>query len=391
MPVVLLAPIAAIILALMAVLLIWGAQAMRDVLSRVFEHVPAIGGRIAHGVRSGFNLAIGAAQAVLDPMIAPLWKAITGPVAWVMRMIDTGVGVVHVLHDTVARIVGHWVPAQLAHLRGYAEHLYNLAVAYAYAETQKVLHEAQHLYNLARAEAEALAATVAAEARQLAADVLHEAQHLYNLARAEAAAGIAAVAVEARQLAAAVLGEAQHLYNLARSYAAELVAAAESRLLARIAQVESDAVTLAREAEHAAVVAVDTTAAAAIGTVWPDIVAGVQAVEGVIATDLPDIGAALRDIDLTAPADLLGTLAGVGALSIPMLRYLERCGIPNCRNLGGFGRELRELGSLVEDGALLAFVAELVAHPQDGARLLTDDVAPVVEGTVRAVRDLIGV
>jgi hypothetical protein len=136
---------------------------------------------------------------------------------------------------------------------------------------------------------------------------------------------------------------------------------------------------------------VDVEAAGALAAVADGLIIDVGKLADVIGTDLPDIGAAVRAIPRAVPTDLAGTLGMVGALSVPMIRFMEQCGIPNCRNLSQVGRELRDLLGALEDGTLIAFLAMLCTDPQGAASVVTNDLAPIIDGAVGAARDLMGV
>jgi hypothetical protein len=83
-------------------------------------------------------------------------------------------------------------------------------------------------------------------------------------------------------------------------------------------------------------------------------------------------------------------LTAVGAITIPLTQYVERCGIPMCKNLNGFGAELQALLGLIGEGALLAFIIEAATHPEatadDTQAIATDIISPVFD----AVKAIVG-
>ena len=124
---------------------------------------------------------------------------------------------------------------------------------------------------------------------------------------------------------------------------------------------------------------------------WVKITDDVAALEGVIATDLPDIAALARAIPRAIPRELADVIAGGLAIDALAIRYLRECGIPNCKNLHGFGKDLQGLFKLAEGAAFLGFLAYIITDP-DGATRETEQVAgAILSDTIDGVRHLIGV
>ncbi len=110
-----------------------------------------------------------------------------------------------------------------------------------------------------------------------------------------------------------------------------------------------------------------------------------------IAADLPDIRALLDRFETDLPGTLAAIATGALALSRVQLRYLRECGIPNCKNLGGFGRLLQDLIGVVETGAILVLVAEAAQHPEATARTVNELVGGPVREAAHTFRELAGV
>ncbi len=112
---------------------------------------------------------------------------------------------------------------------------------------------------------------------------------------------------------------------------------------------------------------------------------------GVAATDFPDITAWLKGISTTAATDIAGVTALSVATAGTLARYLERCGMPNCRNLSKIGRDLQDLFALIEGGSFLALIAYMISDPEGAAREAQSVLGPVVDDIGNGIRDLIGV
>jgi hypothetical protein len=250
----------------------------------------------------------------------------------------------------------------------------------------------------------------------LLADIAAARDYALRLARSVevwAAAQLAAAVLALHQLISAVETRLLNLISAVETHIFAVLAADVAALLARIAslqawtaaqvqgalaftaarfaQAEADIVT----AEHAAIAQsialVDAGVVHGLSDVWGDVTTAAAAAEGVIATDFPDILAGLKDIAGAVPADIAGVAALTGGLSIALTRYLEQCGVPNCRNLSKYGRDLRDLLGLVEGADFLAWLVEL-AHDPHGAAV---EVETVLGGITRPIaseaRSLFGV
>ncbi|MGH7743514.1 MAG: hypothetical protein ACREQ5_01650 [Candidatus Dormibacteria bacterium] len=89
-----------------------------------------------------------------------------------------------------------------------------------------------------------------------------------------------------------------------------------------------------------------------------------DAIPGELAGILPWVHA-LENIDVASVAAAIQALAI--AISIPM-EFVAECGVKLCKNLGGFGNDLNNLGQGLIFAALFAFTAEAIANPEATAR-----------------------
>ncbi len=369
MPVVAVGAIGAVIAALLALLILYGIKALAQVVGHLVPDwsFPGLGNIRSH--------IIGAAQAALRGTAAWLDAAAGAAAGWVLAPWH----VIRVFMDKVASLANstYLMGSRLMHL---AQHVYNLARAYAVAKFTEAVHFAEHVYNVVRAYATAKFT-----------EAVHFAEHVYNVAHAE----ITAVLSAATHLA-------QHVYNLAVAYAAAkaLTAIHFAEHVYNVAHAEI-AQSLAAAKHYAGAIALSTATAVVgifstdLGKVaaaeWVKITDDVAALEGVIATDLPDIGALARAIPRAIPRELADVIAGGLAVDALAIRYLRECGIPNCKNLHGFGKDLQRLFGLAEGAAFLGFLAYIITDP-DGATRETEQVAgAILSDTIDGVRHLIGV
>ena len=366
MPIALLAPV---VIALVALLIIYGGRYLAHFIAAIFQRIPVPGmGTVGRFVAGLADAAVAAIEGMLSAAVAPAVNLVLAGPRALGALFEDAADAAGALYWMIRRVtwwVDGLIAAVMAHLWAveavalkYAHNLYADAVARIYAVEAVALKYAHDLY------ADAVGRIYAVEAV-----ALKYAHDLY----ADAVARIYAVE-------AAALKYAHNLYAdaVARIYAVEAVALDYAR-------------SVAVQAERDAIATVDTTAAAVAGTVWPDITADADALAGELATDLPDLRALVDAIPRVRPLDLADALAGVGAVEAVLTKYLRDCGVPNCRNLGKFGHDLQALFGLVEDGALFALLAALITDPGDTVRPLHDFLAPLAGDAVAAGRALAGV
>lgn len=332
-----------------------------------------------------------AVQWVMADVVRPFINVITGPIVGFIRLLAA-------LQHFASSMASSWVwliqtaiPRLITKLEAFARAVAHTAEVYAVSLVHHlataVLHDIDLAKNYAKALVHGLAAAVLHDialarayalflTHTLAADVTKDLGIIYHDAVAISRAGDAALGRALHNLEGTVAGITATSIGLVDAGVARAIKVAEG---------------YAADAAANAIHVVDVEAAAALAPAFPGIIDDIDKLIGVIGTDLPDIGAAARAIPRTIPGDLVGALSFAGALSIPMIRFMEQCGVPNCRNLSQYGRELRDLLGALEDGSLIAFLAMLCTDPQGAADVVTNDLAPIIDGAVGAARDLLGV
>lgn len=370
MPVIVIAPLAAIVIALVALLLFYALHQLFQTLAQGIPswHIPLLG-----NIRSFFVDAETAAYNYvvtgLISTLSELWKLITAPVTVLTHLWDQAESTMDSAYNTVHWIIENYVPAKLAVLSGDLEKLINEARAYA-------LSEVQSLYN-----------TLHLEETQLYDAAVSQIDNLYNVLHAEVDNALSTAE-----------SAADHIYNVvegditaARAYADSLVTSLDDSLRTLVARGIAEAESTAAALVGAAITDIDNEARTAIAAVWPDVQAGVEGVIKVAGGGFTDVTDLLKGIDLT---DVVG-LAGAGAIALTgvsaLLHLAEDCTIPNCQNLSGFGRDLQGLLGLFGDGALLAFLSAAATDPTGTAQAVTATVGGAYSDVASGFESLVGI
>lgn len=308
-----------------------------------------------------YNFISWVEHAVTAGVNAAQWIAITLIPAEVGKLRDLITAAIHTAHAYAAGLVAS-VRAELARDIGHAEDLAkNLAKA-AEAEAAHALHEVKvQVYGSIH-------------------DVENLARHLATAATADAAKALAGVKTQVYGSIHAVEGA----YRAADTDLTKLVT--------------STAVTTLGAAEHYTDLAIKTIKGivvvdipGVVAPVYDGLIEDVGVLGGVIATDFPDLSSLLDALPSTDGLTTAASIAGALTIARVMTRYLSECGIGNCRNLSGIGRAFQDLFGIVEGGAFLALLAELIADPQGAAQDLDSFLSPIVDPLVSAGRELLGV
>lgn len=374
-------------------MLIWqGTQPFVGWLENVIESTDIpFAGRLAHGIASLTDGVVRGLLDWLDGAIGNIASFITGPVYVIETLVAKVFDNIAAVANSVQHVIASVVPRALGQAYAYAHTLAVDLAGEVSATVTSVEHWTQSLVTAAISTAEAYAYALAG---QLVADVRTVttwASAEFGRLAAVIAAGITAAETYAHTLAVDVVNgtnaalteletQTTALVGTLAGTVATDVAVLDTKITAAISTaIDGTIGILATDIEH-------VTAATIV-----DLDHAIDAAIGVAATDFPDVMAWVKGIDLTKVVDIAGvttlSIAGIGALT----RYLEECGIPNCRNLGRFGNLLNELGNLLEDGAIMALIAAMVADPVGTAREVDSVLGPVASDAISAGRALIGV
>lgn len=383
---------AIVIAALFALLFLWAWQQWRVTIVNCLDiSIPFLGKVIAYAVDSLLTTAYAIIVYYLDRLVNPLYNAVLAPLYSISNMISAALAAVQPMGTLLAKTVITTIPAAATHAMAYSLNLTDYLQSQLVANVNAL--SARIAATLAAAEAytETRVSAVIGVINYVQANVIAFATAEFNQAVALIHSAEANLLASINYVYTQTVSYAYQQGQAAIAYAEGVAATAARDTAHALAAAESYATTAATQIAGALITDVQTGVAIAVDGVWPQIDAGVIAVEGVIATDLPDIGALLKAVPRAVPGDIAGALAGVTALSLPMLKYLEQCGIPNCRNLSQLGRDLQALLGLVEDAAFLALIIELIREPEQAAATVEDTFGGILSGAVDAARSLLSV
>lgn len=391
MPVVL-APLAAVGIAIIALLIMLGAALLAKWIAHIIpRNIPVIGSWIADRVEGLANLAVASIQGFLSDAVHPVVKLMTAPFTVIGRLYDVATSTLNQMYATLRAIVTATIPRAIATAERYTVNAVAALKRYVQDLVGTVERRLTALINAARAYAASLVADLKRYVQDLVATVERQLIRLIDQVRTYAEDLVRA----AEAAAAAALARAVHnltaLITDLRTFVVDSVRTLEDLIAGRFAQAERDALAAAKAAEAGAIATVDGAVTSALAGVWPALVTDVDALAGEWADVFPDILAGGLDWAKVIPRDLAGEVAITGALAGVLTRYLRECGLPNCRNLGGLGRELQALLGIVEDGSFLALIVALATDPKGAARTVDAVFGPVARATTNGVADLIGV
>ncbi len=125
-----------------------------------------------------------------------------------------------------------------------------------------------------------------------------------------------------------------------------------------------------------------------LSQIWDRVAQPAQALQGSITAEYPDIASLNPAIPSTVPLDLASALAGIAAITVPLTEFVNECGMPMCKNLSQYGKDLSELETVVGSGLLLAFVVAAATDPQGISKVFNDTVSPVLQGVGDAVKGM---
>jgi hypothetical protein len=392
MPIVAVPVAAAIIVAIMAILLLYSFEQLAKAINQVMPswHIPGLGS-IRDWIENAITGAVGAVGRYAVNYIHPYLQMILAPIIVAKTWIKEAAQIIEVTYRVCSNIVTVTIPRLYKQLVGEIVGRFYYLVGMLYTIRDQIQTWTMHQIHAARAFAAGL--VLGAEAK---------AQALFN-------AAIATV----HQVYDYATGYAHTLYAMALTYASQKVLALEASLTAMIGQLRADTVSLFMQARAdllsqvaalrvwtKALVTAETTAIVTglNGALITDIqyplsqvVELTDELEKVAAGAFTDVIGDIRGLTNAMPRDLAGAIATTFALSIPLLKLARDCTVPNCRNLSQVGRDLQALFGLVEDGALLALLAAVAADPEAAASEARQLFVSPMTSLANEFADMIGV
>lgn len=390
MPVVALAAIDAISIAITAALLIWALAYFVNVISQMIPNwnIPLLG-----NIR---NAVAGAAQSVESTMSHYLHSAITpleNVLLWPVNVVETLFTKIYNSIATIHNVVGWVARALIPSILAAAEQFAQAEVGALSAELNGGLTNAINYTTAAAADAVGYAD---AYTDVVIANVRTDMNNIENFLGAQIQQAVAL----AQQEVGNVVTELSQVEDFLGAQIQQAVALASQEVSTLGGQLTADIVNTLTVSEQFA----QNTATAAIGAlvtdldqqltqdasaIWSGIQTGIGAVDGVIDNALPDILSGLRAIPGSIPTSLPAAITASLAISIPMLKFMEQCGIPNCKNLSQYGRDLQGVLGLAEDIGFMALFIALATDPEGAADEVANVLGPVLNGAVAAGKELL--
>lgn len=136
---------------------------------------------------------------------------------------------------------------------------------------------------------------------------------------------------------------------------------------------------------------IDNIVAGALGAITTELPAAVTGAIDTAGDWGADVIEGLRDIPIGRIGSIAGIAALAGATTLSFARYLEECGIPNCRNLSQYGKDLQDLLGVVGDASFLALLVELIDHPGNAAATFNDTFGSIVSAGESLTHELLNI
>lgn len=392
MPVAVIPALALLVAALVALALTYGWKTFVNAVASLIPnwHIPLLGnirGAVVNLANGAFDLALAgfdATIALLAPLILLPWRFGEQLVGRIVSAVLEG-------FNTAEWIITSYVPSKVASLTR------SIATALTKAENYAAAKVASFTRSLAAdlVKAEAYAKALYSTAISSVATVLTKADALAHSLVDHLASVVTSLVTNAVTLTHSLV---DHLASVVRADVAALEAKSDAAVAALGRAVATDVTQLTQKIG----VATATAAAATLGTISTDIehvldptraalADAIGDVTAVAAGDFADVTSWIRDIPLTRVTDIAGVTAIAVSTAGALSRYLEKCGMPNCRNLSSIGRLLHDLESVVGAGSFLPAILEMVHDPAGAADELAGVFDDLTTDTVSGIRSLLGV
>lgn len=291
----------------------------------------------------------------------------------------------HAVHDKMWQIRHDVIPQ-------HTQYAINQATAAATAEAQALQQRLLHTGAMLGSDIASEVQTRAQQVRALTNDLTRAENWAAQVAGSDAqAAAVHAVAVARAELGQAVAT----LERQNRALATTMVASAAT-LRADIGKVEAwagtglrgvatDAAAMANTAQHDAIKSIDAAVPVALAPTWTGVRDAANGAITGVAGQYPGVAPSLQTFPETVPLSVAGALAASMSATAALSTYVNECGLPMCKNLSTFGRDIAGILNMVGSGELLAFLLGLISDPTAAAQ----DVATVVGDLSTGVEDVI--
>jgi hypothetical protein len=391
MPVVALAPIAVVVAALLALLLLYGAALLVKFVAGLIPnwHIPGLG-NIRSAVAGALDSALQAVESTIQAAIAPVENWLRAPFHVLQHLIDATITALESAFSAVAR-VWHAAGELFKYATTYAHSLFHTlqvllgdAIRYLglYAHTLYTLaiHYAAGLFRYATTYAHSLFHTLQVLLGDAIRYLGQYAHTLYSLAVKYSADLFNYGTRYAHGLYESALAEAGRLFDTATR---------DALAWARAAEAAAKAFATAAVADAGRIIASDITVP--VEQAWVAIRDDVAAIEQILGADLPDVRAIVRRLDIARVSDIATAAGALAAVDVLVLRYLRDCGIPGCKSLHGLINELPKLFALVEGAAFLAFLVDMCHDPAGTAGEIETVAGGIITDTIGTMTRVLGI
>lgn len=386
--------VAAVLIALMALLLMYGLKEFGKAIAQIFPSSIGVSVASIHPrawVMAGVDALEAGIAWVLGDVIRPMVNLVLGPVVSVIQFVESLDTALARAADGFEWVVTDGLPALRAGLVGLISAVETSVKRVALALYQ----DAVALLSAVESRLIALISAVETAVEHYALSLYHDAVGLISAVESRVLGELSAVEAHlqdqvvglVKSAEADLIGEVDQLAGTVKADLTQALDYAESEAGKALTAAEAYAVTAATAAVGVLVTDVDQ----AVAPVVTGLIDDIGSVVGVIGSDFPDVGSLLRDLDLSKLGEMAGALAGTMTIVQALTRLAEDCTIPNCRNLSGVGRALQDLFALVEGGSLLALIAALITDPEGTATELHQVLDPIVSDGINAARSTLGV
>lgn len=391
MPFVALAGIGVIGEALIALGILAGVWLIAYLVGKFGSYIPVIGGWLATQTNSFLawslsqvSSAFQGALWALDNLVGVVVICVTWPFAKVQAF-------------TTATTNALWwvkyvlVPSASNALVNLSIHYLQLAYSYAYSLYQAGVNFSNQVLAQAFSWATLLYWQAIGIITSVANTAYAYALALYNQSIAYANAVLHNAYAYALAVFYQLAGSIANLDATLRALLGIAVTSLESQIIAVEQKLTALIQAYVAAAEKDIITIVDGAAVVSLQDVWPNLITDVDGLLAEIPQELIDIRDQIASIPRAIPQSLLDALTGLGALAVPLLRYLKDCGVPMCRDLHGLSDLLGGLTDLAADAALLAFIVDMVSDPHHAAREVSDVVGPITRDAESLFKSLLGV
>lgn len=383
-----LAPIDAVFIAILAILILLAGFLLLELLFRsvgTWLHIPGAG-TIAN--------AIGRAnRVVMDAMSVGLGRYAKSAISWIIALpyhVRTLAGQIEATLWALSRTASSLVRQIIPQLRA-------LMIAGDQWVLTRVSAFAQSAFNSAIAYITRIRDYVLTEIVRARVAVATYAKSLFDLA-------IRQLLLEVARLVAHITG----VYNTLARVIVESNTTILRAMRAGELRLQANAEALARWAVNSAVAAatdwarryadraiaimlgaLEAETAVILAPAWPTLADAADAIARALPGTIADVLRRLRAIPRVIPRDLPLSIGAAIAAAAIALRWIKDCGLGLCRNLSGFGDEIAALEEELIIADLLIMVAVAASNPSEAASDMVDEVMADMRGLAASFTDIV--